>query len=95
LRHAACALGQGHRDVGRVALAVERQMHGTDNVGDIEMRIHLLDFSRRNLAHVDIEGAGERSLAVDLVLALLGQRDGDRADLAHAGGDAGLFSSLT
>ena len=33
-------------------------------------------------------------LAVELVLALLGQRHRDRADLAHAGGDAGLGLEL-
>ena len=88
------ALGQRHGDVGRVALAVERQMHGADHVRDVEMRIHLLDFVGRNLAHVDVEGARQRGLPVDLVLALLGQRHGDRADLAHAGGDAGLGLEL-
>ena len=61
---------------------------------DVEMRIHRLDFVGRNFAHVDIEGAGERGLPVDLVLALFGQRHGDRADLAHAGGDAGLGLEL-
>ena len=49
---------------------------------------------RRNLAHVDVEGAGQRGLAVDLVLALLGQRHRDRADLPHAGADAGLGLQL-
>ena len=58
------------------------------------MRVHLLDFGRRDLAHVDVEGARQRSLPVDLVLALLGQRHGDRADLPHAGGDTGLGLEL-
>lgn len=53
------ALRQRHGDVGGVALAIERQMHGADDVGHVEMRIHLLDFPGRNLAHIDIEGAGE------------------------------------
>ena len=61
---------------------------------DVEVRIHLLDLGGRDLAHVDVEGAGHRGLPVDLVLALLGQRDGDRADLPHAGGDAGLGLEL-
>ena len=87
------ALGQRHGDVGRVALAVERQMHRAHHVIRVEVRIHLLDLGRRNLAHVDVEGARHGGLPVDLVLALLGQRDGDRADLPHAGGDAGLVPS--
>ena len=88
------ALGQSHGDVGRVALAVERQVHGADHVGHIEMRIHLLDLAGRNLADIDVEGTGQRCLPVDLVLALLGERDGDGADLTHAGGDLGLGFQL-
>ena len=69
------ALGQRHGDVGRIALAVERQVHRADHAVGVQMRIHLLDFVRRNLAHVDIEGAGHRGLTIDFVLALFGQRD--------------------
>ena len=85
------ALGERHGDVGRVALAVERQVHGADHAVGVEMRIHLLDLGWRDLAHVNVEGARHRRLAVELVLALLGQCHRDRADLAHAGGNTGLF----
>jgi hypothetical protein len=88
------ALGQRHGDVGRVALAVERQVHRAHHAVDVQMRIHLTDFGRRNLAHVDIEGARKRGVAVDFVLAFLGQSDGDRTDLAHAGGDSGFGLEL-
>ena len=88
------AFGKRHGDVGGIALAVERQVDGADHVRNIQMRIHLLDFARRNLTNVDIEGARQRCLPVDLVLALLGQRHGDRAHLAHAGGDVGLGFQL-
>ena len=58
-----------------IALAVERQVHGADHAVRVEMRIHLLDLGRRNLAHIDVEGARHRcACAVDLVLALFGQR---------------------
>src|SRR5690606_28669437 len=87
-------LGQRHGDVGRIALAVERQVDRADHVRNVEMRVHLLDFLRGNLAYVDVEGAGERRLPVDFLLAFLCQRHRDRTDLPHAGADAGFLFQL-
>ena len=40
--------------------------------------------------HLDTEGPRHAGLAQELLLARLGQRDGDRTGLAHAGGEARL-----
>jgi hypothetical protein len=47
----------------RVALAVAGQVHGAGDVADLHMGIHRLDLGGRDLAHVHVEGAGERGLA--------------------------------
>ena len=66
-------------------------MHRTGDIVDVQMGIERPGFRRRDFRDIDIEGAGERGLAVDFLLALFGQRHGNRSVLAHAGGDAGFF----
>ena len=85
------ALGQRHRDIGRVALPVQRQMHRPHNVGNVQMRIQRLHLGRRNLLHVHVEGPRQGRLPVKLFLPRLGQRDGDGTDLPHPGGNARLL----
>ena len=69
-------------------------MHRRLHIRRVEMRIHGLDLFDRDLAHIDIEGAGERGLPIDLFLALVGQRHSHRAVLPHAGADAGFGFQL-
>ena len=84
------ALGERERDIGRVRLPVCRQMHGGDDILDVEMGIHLLDLGRSDLVDLDAEGPGERGLAAQLLGALAGERDGEGADHLHAGRDTRL-----
>ena len=88
------ALRQGHRDVGRIALAVERQVDRSGHALDVQVRIHRGDLGRADLVHFDAEGARERRLPQQFLAPRVGQCDRDRADLPHAGGDAGLRLQL-
>jgi hypothetical protein len=87
-------LGQRHRNVGGITLPVEWQMDGTDDVRNVEVRIEVFDLLRRDFLDVDVERPGKRRLPVYLLLALRGERNGDRPVLAHAGRYARLFLEL-
>ena len=88
------ALGQRHRDIGGVALPVQRQGHRAHHVGDVQMRVFRLDLGRRNLVHLDIEDARDGGLTQQFLVPRRRERDRDAADLPHAGGDAGLGFQL-
>ena len=88
------ALRQRHGDVGRIALAVERQVDRAGHALDVQMRIHRGDLGRADLVHLDAERARERRLTQQFLAPRVGQRDRDGADLPHAGGDAGLRLQL-
>ena len=88
------ALGQSHRDIGRIALAIARQMHRADHTRHIKMRIHRLDFARRNLGDINIENPRHRGLAQQFLMPRWGQRHGNRPDLPHAGLYPGLGRQL-
>ena len=57
------ALREGERDVGRVALPVERQVDARDNIIDIQMRIPILDLGRRDFLNFNPERPRHRRLA--------------------------------
>jgi len=57
------ALGQRHGNIGRVTLAVQRQMHRPYHILHIQMRIHRLHLIRRNLGHINIKNPRHRGLA--------------------------------
>ena len=84
------ALGQCHRDVGRVALPVQRQMHGADHIPNFQMRIHRLCFKRRDFLHIHIENPRNRRLAQQFLMPRRRQGDGNRPHLPHAGFNAGF-----
>ena len=85
------ALGHGVGNVGRIALAVFLDPDCSLHVADLEMRVALLSFLRRNLPDLDAAGAAHGGGAQQLFLAVFRQRHGNRAELAHAGGDTRLF----
>ena len=84
-------LGQRHGDVRRIALPVARKMHRRHHVIDIQKRVQLLDYIGADLFNLDIECARQCGLPQDLFLAMLGQRDGQRAHLPHARRNARLL----
>ena len=67
------ALGQRQRDIGRIALPVERQIHTTRNIIDIQMFIARLDLCGAGLFDLDAKCTGHRRLAVQLFEAFAGQ----------------------
>ena len=85
------ATGQCLCDVGRVALAVEGNVDGADDVGGLEMRVALPHLGDRDFLDVDAVGAAHCGGPQKLLATLIRQRHRNRAALAHAGGDAGLF----
>jgi hypothetical protein len=87
------ALGQRHRDVGGVALAVAGQVHGAGDVADLDMGIHRLDLGGRS-PHVHVEGAGQRGLAQEFLPPVAVSPREIEPHLPHAGGDAGFLLEL-
>ena len=70
------ALGQRHGDVGRIALAVERQVHRADHAVDVLRCGYISLTSAGEISRTSTSKArASDGLPVDLVLALLGQRD--------------------
>ena len=90
----ASTLGERHRNIGRVALAVQGQMHRTHHVAHIQMRIHRLGFRGRDFLHVDIENPRDGGLTQQFLMAVFGQRDRDRPHLPHSGFDPGFCRQL-
>ena len=88
------ALGQRHGDIGRVALPVARQMHGTGDIADFHMGIHGAHFGGGDLMHLDAECAGNCRLAQQFLAPISGQAERDRPHLPHAGGNARLGLQL-
>ncbi len=82
--------GQRQRDIGGIALAVFRQPDPGDDVFAIEVRIAGFHLGWGNLFDLDPKGAGHSGGAENLFLALVGQRDSDRADATKPCGDPGF-----
>ena len=87
-------LGQGHGNVGRVALAVQRQVDRADDAVDVEVGIHRLGFARRDFRDIDVEDAGDGGLAQQFLVPRFGQGDRDGADLTHPRLDPGFGGEL-
>ena len=88
------ALGQRQRDIPRIGLPVERQMHPGGDAINVQMGIKVFHLGGGKFIHLNAEGAGEACLAQDFFLAFGRQRRGDRPALPEARGKAGLRFKL-
>ncbi len=86
----ACALGQRHRQVGRVRLAVARDPDRAVQVVGAHHRIQVAGFLGRDQLHLDAEAARQRGLLVQHHPALGRGRHVDAAALLPAGGETRL-----
>ena len=70
--------GQRQRDVGRIALAIQRQINRTLDALKINVRVQFFDALVADFLDLNAKCAGHASLAIDLFAALFGQCDSDR-----------------
>ena len=84
-------LEQGHGDIDRAGLAVLRHPGPAQQVTGLQQRIQRPDLLRGDLFHPgDAEGRVHRGDPLQFLPAVPGMGDGQAADLAQAGGLAGL-----
>jgi hypothetical protein len=83
-------LGQRHGGVDRIGLAVVGHEHGADQVFDVQQRIKLARFRRRDHLHLEAGHSRHRGAALELLEAIRVGGDPQAAVLLEAGGLAGL-----
>jgi hypothetical protein len=84
------APGQRLGDVRGIGLTVGRDEDATDDARGVEERVFRRGVLGGEDNNLEAEGAGHRRAALQLLEALVGQCDAERAVLLQSGGDAGL-----
>ena len=88
--HLTRALGQSQRDIGRIALAIQRQPNSTGHPINIEMLVFCFNLRGGDFFDIHPKGPCHSRLTINFLPALFGQSHSNRTAAFEPSGNAGF-----